>query len=1458
MVMSMAKITAGDGYTYLTRHVAHGDAPGQGMHDATAYYTAQGNPPGRWIGRGAPLLGLDSQEVTEEQMRLLFGHGAHPDGEAMITAYINAHTHPGMTDVQLERVRQAAIRHATLGRQFPAYKTIEDHGARVARRLQVIREETGRDPTQAEEKKVQAEESRRHRAPVAGFDLAFTPVKSASLLWALDERPWVRAAIRQAHAGAITEALELIEDHAAYTRTGTGGIAQIATSGLTGAAFEHWDSRAGDPNLHTHVAISAKVQGTDGTWRALDARGLYHLRVAASECYNTAFEARLTAALGVRFAPRPGTGGNGKDPIREIDGVPAVMITHFSRRRAAIEARYDTLLAGYRARHGHDPSHAASRDLAQQATLETRGHKQPPRSLADKRAAWRRELDERFGPRATALLMAAVPARPPAAPDSPEPPDPHLLAERAVANVAIRRSTWTRWNVHAEAERLIRTQSPQPDPRRHRALAEAITSLALSPRYSISVEPPALLNEPAELRRPDGESVFTVHGAGRYTSRAVLDAEQRLLNACRTPATGGIPWQRAAAALDGFEARAGTRLDDGQRSLVTAFACDERLLLAGIGPAGSGKTTAMRAFLQVLRQDGRRLVPLATSAAAADVLRRELMADTENLHKFLFEWTGGRYAARLRRGRSVPESMRMYALHPGDVVLVDEASMAGTFPLDAIVQIAASRGASVRLLGDDRQLAAVETGGALRLVASQPGTPQLSVLHRFDDPAEAAATLQVRAGDGAAVEWYCDRGRVRSGSREAMAAAAYAGWKADMLAGKKTLMAAFTSADVAGLAARARADRVAARQVEAGGVTLHDGNLAGYGDWIVTRHNDRRLTLLGATSWVRNGDAWDVEQRLPDGSLVVRHTRHRGRVTLPAWYVASYVELLYAMTAHRAMGDTVDTAHPLITAGMTREALYVLASRARQSTTLYVATHDQPFDDDPRVDRARTDPHAYAAREVLLNIIATEGAALPATETITIAQHEAGSLATLVPPYLHVAHQDAGQRYEDAAISALGAAGGTEVIADPAWAAVTRRLYDAEGDGWEPARLLSLVAGQRELGSADSVAEVLSWRLDGILDAHPTPPIRDDATLEPGAVARERLTAVAGSVLGPQLSARAQQEKAWPALIAALRRAEEADFDASELLAAVARPAGLRGTGNLSENLAWRVNRYLAAHPAETTNPQGGHPAHPTREVLLPWVQRPRGDGDDAGPLGQWLTEAGDLITARVDELAATAVRHRPPWMLPLGQPPADPEAERQWLGHIGIIAAYRDQQKVTSDDPRQVLGPYPESGRAGHRAFWHAAESVLAARRLAGLDVPAAATTTEAQARSQVAADIYRSLPPDERATISTEMAAGLGPLWFGNRTEPDADAASQPVHAATLVSTLIKHGDMTATAERTPPVTVISEPLEATLARRGRSQRTQPPPSHTSSRHQSPAHLQEPMRPQPLPDQGSPRHRL
>src|SRR5438270_4511436 len=117
--MTIRKITAGDGYLYLIRQVALGyTAPG-GHHDAASYYTAEGNPPGRWTGRGAPLLGLDGKQVTEEQMRALFGYGQHPDAEAIIASYLAGHVHADMTPRQLAKVQEDAVKAARLGRPLP-------------------------------------------------------------------------------------------------------------------------------------------------------------------------------------------------------------------------------------------------------------------------------------------------------------------------------------------------------------------------------------------------------------------------------------------------------------------------------------------------------------------------------------------------------------------------------------------------------------------------------------------------------------------------------------------------------------------------------------------------------------------------------------------------------------------------------------------------------------------------------------------------------------------------------------------------------------------------------------------------------------------------------------------------------------------------------------------------------------------------------------------------------------------------------------------------------------------------------------------------------------------------------------------------------------------------------------------------------------------------------------------
>jgi ATP-dependent exoDNAse (exonuclease V) alpha subunit len=168
------------------------------------------------------------------------------------------------------------------------------------------------------------------------------------------------------------------------------------------------------------------------------------------------------------------------------------------------------------------------------------------------------------------------------------------------------------------------------------------------------------------------------------------------------------------------------------------------------------------------------------------------------------------------------------------------------------------RGASVRLVGDDQQLAAIGAGGILRDIQQTHGALHLAELHRFTNPAEAAASLALREGKPDALDFYLDHGRVHVGDMAKTSEDAFTAWVLDRSAGLDAVMVAPTRELVADMNRRARDHRLD-HSPASSEVHLADGNQASVGDVIITRSNDRRLRLT-ATDWVRNGDRWP---RLP-------------------------------------------------------------------------------------------------------------------------------------------------------------------------------------------------------------------------------------------------------------------------------------------------------------------------------------------------------------------------------------------------------------------------------------------------------------------------------------------------------------------------------------------------------------------------------------------------------------------
>jgi hypothetical protein len=486
---------------------------------------------------------------------------------------------------------------------------------------------------------------------------------------------------------------------------------------------------------------------------------------------------------------------------------------------------------------------------------------------------------------------------------------------------------------------------------------------------------------------------------------------------------------------------------------------------------------------------------LAPSAAAAEVLAEALGIETENTVKWLHEYrqqaerldkiahlrttlrsptTPWRRSALQARMAAAEEEVSRWRLRAGQLVIVDEASLVGTFALEELVAAARDARAKVALVGDPAQLSAVDAGGMFAALVRDRGglAAELTDVRRFVNPWEREASVELRAGSPDAVDAYESHGRVAGGTRDEMLDALYGAWKEDIEEGKTSLMIAADLATVSELNARAQADRIAAGAVSGDGVMLSGGATAGIGDQVVTRQNNRRLST--GKYWVRNGDQWRVAGSHDDGSLTLQRSTG-GQVHVPAEYVREHVELAYASTAHRAQGRTVDTAHAMVGPNTTREVLYVSATRGKEANRLYVDTH---YDPDPQTSHGET-LEPITARDVLVGVLRNEGAEVAAHEAIRREQHEAEGMERLSAEYLTLATEAQGERWD--ALLARSGLSDDELAAVAASAArgpLFAGLRDAEARGLDlDAALPKLVAG-RSLADAADVASVLHGRVD--------------------------------------------------------------------------------------------------------------------------------------------------------------------------------------------------------------------------------------------------------------------------------------------------------------------------------------------------------------------------------------------
>ena len=723
------------------------------------------------------------------------------------------------------------------------------------------------------------------------------------------------------------------------------------------------------------------------------------------------------------------------------------------------------LAAEFQADHGRPPTAVEAIGLAQRATLETRAAKHEPRSYAEQRTAWWRQATAVMGGERDVRRMVNAALRGVERHTSPVLTDQWIASTAAevVDRVESERATWQVWHVRAETERQLRglgVSRADHDAAAGRVVAHALTAGSIR----LGVDDP--VEDPAGLRRADGTSVYVVAGSAAYTSRTILTAEHTLLAAAarrdgRALSRVQVGVALAESAANRFE------LNPAQAQMVTELATSGARVQVAIAPAGSGKTTAMRTLARAWTDSGGTILGLAPSARAAAELRREIQTRTDTLAKLTFSLDYPRFMPRWVRD-----------IGPDTLVIIDEAGMAGTADLAHAVDYVLGRGGSVRLVGDDQQLASISAGGVLRDIAEQVGVVTLSELHRFADPAEGAATLALRLGDPAALGFYLDHSRVHVGDETTVTDHAYRAWAADRADDRDSVMLAPTRDLVAVLNARARTDRLAVTDAKPGReVTLADGNQASAGDIIITRCNERGLPISGS-DWVKNGDRWTIRAVHRSGALKVTHHGTGATITLPANYARRDTDLGYASTVHGAQGITADTCHTVATGGEARQLFYVAMTRGRAANHVYLVTAGDG------------DPHNIIRPETLFPPTATDILAAvlrrdEAQQSATSAAHALADPAVLL--------RDAAVRYHDAVgfaaeqllgadrLTALDTAAETLLpgLTDgPAYPTLRAHLALLCVDGTDPVGRLRTAVAARELTTATDPAAVLDWRID--------------------------------------------------------------------------------------------------------------------------------------------------------------------------------------------------------------------------------------------------------------------------------------------------------------------------------------------------------------------------------------------
>jgi hypothetical protein len=693
---------------------------------------------------------------------------------------------------------------------------------------------------------------------------------------------------------------------------------------------------------------------------------------------------------------------------------------------------------------------------------------------------------------------------------APSGPPAREAQERALAKALVRVSdkhpAWTRHDLLKQLALVLPPDTRRMSPEEAQELLLGLAEEALSGRSGevLCLEAPEWPPLPASLRRNlDGRSVYSRPGVARYATAAQLSLEERLVAQAQAQDAPRVRGQLAArrlgadlaqlrAALAGrahdpreHHAPRGLRLD--QAAAAWHALTSARTVEVITGPAGTGKTRVLAAIARAW--DGP-VVGTATSQNATNELRAAGIQVAANTTRLL---------ADLNQGRILP----------GSLIVADEASMISITHLAVLTGYAARNRCKLILAGDQEQLAAVEGGGAMMMLADRLGYVQLAEPVRFTAAWERAASLRLRRGDAAALDEYDQHGRIRGAPPDHAMDQAARAYVATYLTGRNVLLMAADWARCRELSARIRDDLIHLGLVGAGRtIRIAGGAEASAGDLIICRANDHHLEAGEPGRALANGDILRIEAITGRGIMVRRMldpdpATGQCRFTDRAFRYTGYqsADLAYAVTGHSAQGATVHTGIVLVTGAEDRQWLYPAMTRGTDANLAFVfTTPARPADPHPgarpapelgRYERLRRERAGYLPDEpspaspdragqrepiaVLADVLSRDGAGQSASEVRQRNLAHADHLATLHAIWTAETTAARHDRYRYLVTAAFPPGHRQPLSHQARW--LYRTLHAAELAGLDPAEAIRTAITSRDLAGSRDIAAVLDARI---------------------------------------------------------------------------------------------------------------------------------------------------------------------------------------------------------------------------------------------------------------------------------------------------------------------------------------------------------------------------------------------